>query len=227
MRTSVSIAAILAGRRRWACRRPDRSLSTDRRGRTEPSSRGARRKRLAAALGAIALLGFGAAPAGATVIGRVNFSGTESFAIEDCEFPLQVEETFRVQAHLRVDAGGQAFLQEASVSFREIVTNPETGGWFVVRGHVQAHEIKATLVEGTVYEFVGIQAGQPFVIEDSAGNIIVRDRGVIRDTFLFDTLGDSRPGGEFLEGTSVVHGPHPSFADNFSFCEVAAQLTGA
>lgn len=186
------------------------------------------RRLLGAALGSMALLGFGGAQAGATVIERVHFSGSESFTNEDCEFPLEVESTFRLQAHLRVDKGGQAFLQEAAFSFRDVVTNPETGRWFVVRGHVQAHEIKATQIEGTVYEFVAIQAGQPFVIEDSAGNVIVRDRGVIRETFLFDTLGDGMPGGVFLESTNfVVHGPHPGLAEDFSFCEIAAQLTGA
>ena len=67
-----------------------------------------------------------------------------------------------------MDKSGEAFLQEAAFSFRDVITNPETGRWFVVRGHSQAHEIKATHVEGTVYEFVAIQAGQPYVIEDSA-----------------------------------------------------------
>ena len=186
------------------------------------------RRRLAAALGAVALLGFGGAPAGATVINREHFSGSESFTIEDCEFPLEGESTFSGQAHLRVDKTGEAFLQEAAFSFRDVITNPETGRWFVVRGHSQAHEIKATHVEGTVYEFVAIQAGQPYVIEDSAGNVIVRDRGLIRETFLFDTLGDGAPGGVFLESTSfVVHGPHPGLAEDFSYCEIAAQLTGA
>ena len=190
-------------------------------------SRSARRW-LAAAVGAMALLGFVGAPAGATVIERVNFSGSESFTIEDCEFPLQGERTFRVQAHLRVDKGGQAFLQEARISFREVITNPETGRWFVVRGHEQVHEIKATQVEGTVYEFVAIVAGQPFVIEDSAGNVIVRDHGVVRTTFLFDTLGDGMPGGEFLAVIDeVMRGAHPSSAADFSFCDIAAQLTGA
>ena len=183
---------------------------------------------LGAALGSMALLGFGVAQAEATVMDRVHFSGSESFTIEDCEFPLQGESTFEGQAHLRVDKGGEAFLQEAAFSFRDVITNPETGLWFVVRGHMQAHEIKATQVEGTVYEFVAIQAGQPFVIEDSAGNVLVRDRGVIRETFLFDTLGDGMPGGMFLESTSfVVHGPHPGLAEDFPYCEIAAQLTGA
>jgi hypothetical protein len=74
-----------------------------------------------------------------------------------------------------------------------VLTNAETGKWFVVRGNGLVSEIKATLVSGTIYEFVAIEAGQPFVLEDAAGNVIVRDRGVIRHTAPFDTLGDGRP----------------------------------
>ena len=64
------------------------------------------------------------------------------------------------------------------------------------------------------------------MIEDSSGHVVVRDRGMIRQTFLFDTLGDGVPGGEFLSDTStVVHGPHPGFAPDFPFCQIAAELT--
>jgi hypothetical protein len=96
----------------------------------------------------------------------------------------------------------------------------------VVRGHGLFHDIKATHVEGTIYEFVAVEAGQPFAIEDSNGNIVVRDRGVILHTYLFDTLGDGQPGGEFIEETqTTVHGPHPG-VDSDVFCETAAELTG-
>jgi hypothetical protein len=62
----------------------------------------------------------------------------------------------------------------------------------------------------------------------TAGNVIVRDRGVIRHTALFDTLEDGVPGAVFLEETHTsVHGPHPGCADDFPFCEIAAELTGA
>ena len=111
---------------------------------------------------------------------------------------------------------------------RDVYTNPDTEEWFVVRGNGLFTEIKATLVSGNIYEFTAIEAGQPFVIEDSAGNVIVRDRGVIRSMALFDTLGDGVPGAEFIEETHLsVHGPHPAFADDFPFCEIAAELTGA
>ena len=165
--------------------------------------------------------------AGATVIQGRHYSGTETSSFDDCGFTLDVVSTFYGDAHLRVDQTGEAFLVKDTFHYRDVLTNPDTGQWFVIRGHGLFHDIKATQVEGTVYEFVAVEAGQPFVLEDAAGNVIVRDRGVIRHTYLFDTLGDSQPGGVFLEETqTVVHGPHPGFAPDFPFCEIAAELTG-
>lgn len=185
-------------------------------------------KRTAVFLMAFAAVLLGAATASATVIEQQHYSGTDSFSFDDCGFTLEGQSEFHGQYLLRVDQTGQAFLEHHKFWFREVITNPETGKWFVVSGNGLFHQIEATQVIGTIYEYVAIEAGQPFTIEDSAGKVIVRDRGVIRQTILFDTLGDSTPGGVFLgETDTVLHGPHPGFADDFSFCEIAAQLTGA
>ncbi len=179
-------------------------------------------------LTALAVLAFGASSAGAKVIGQEHFSGTDSFSFDDCGFTLDVESEFSGHALLRVDKTGQAFLEVSNLAYRDVLTNPETGKWFVQRGKRLFHDIKATQVDGTIYEFVAIEAGQPFVIEDSTGKVVVRDRGVIRYTYLFDTLGDGMPGGEFLELLDAsVRGPHEGFGDDFDFCELAAELTGA
>ena len=191
------------------------------------SFRSSRARWLVAGLAVMAVLAFGG-PAAATVVGQQHYSGTDSFSFDDCGFTLVVEAEFQGHVLFRVDRAGQAFLVKDTFSFRDVFTNPETGKWFVIRGNALFHEIKATHVSGTIYEFVAVEAGQPFILEDSAGNVLVRDRGVIRHTALFDTLGDGQPGGEFLEETdTVVHGPHPGFADDFPFCEIAADLTGA
>jgi hypothetical protein len=177
---------------------------------------------------AVALLALLAGPAAGTVVDRGHYSGTYSDSFDDCGFTLEVEGTFSGQFTVRADRDGEAFYARDTGSFREVLTNAETREWFVVRGHRVFNEIKATLVSGTVYEFEQIEAGQPFVIEDSAGNVVVRDRGVIRFGALFDTLGDGVPGVVFLEATfELVHGPHPGFAEDFPFCEIAAELTGA
>ena len=162
------------------------------------------------------------------MIGQEHYSGTDSYTIDDCDgFTLDGESSFHGQAHLRADKGGQAFLVKDTYFFHDVLTNPDTGKWFVIEGHGVFHETKATLVSGNIYEFVQIEAGQPFAIVDSKGKVVVRDRGMIRHTILFDTLGDGQPGGDFLEETkTVVHGPHPGFADDFPFCDIAATLTG-
>ena len=181
-----------------------------------------------AALAAMAVLAFGAGPAGATVVEKGFYSGTDSSSFDDCGFRLDVESTFSGHFVLRAVKGGEAFLGKDNFRFRDVLTNPKTGEWFVVRGNGLFSEIKATQVSGNIYEFVAIEAGQPFVLEDSAGHVIVRDRGVIRHTALFDTLGDGEPSAELIEETHTsVRGPHPGFAEDFPFCEIAAQLTGA
>jgi hypothetical protein len=185
-------------------------------------------KTLVATVGVLALMAVVAGSAAATVIGQEHYSGTDSFSFDDCGFTLDVQSAFYGQVLLRVDKGGEAFLVKDKFWFRDVYTNRDTKQWFVVRGNALFHEIKATQVSGTIYEFVAVEAGQPFVLEDSAGNIIVRDRGVIRHTALFDTLGDGQPGARFIAETDTdVHGPHLGFADDFPFCAIAAQLTGA
>jgi hypothetical protein len=176
----------------------------------------------------VALLALLAGPAAGTVVDRGHYAGTDTFSFDDCGFIIDGASTFSGQFTIRADRDGEAFYARDTFSFREVLTNRETGEWFVVRGHGVFNEIKATLVSGTIYEFEAVEAGQPFVIEDSTGKVVVRDRGVIRHGALFDTLGDGVPGVVFLEPTyDLVHGPHPGFAEDFPFCEIAAELTGA
>jgi hypothetical protein len=180
-----------------------------------------------AAAAALLVLGI-VGPAGATVIGHEHYAGEDTYTIDDCSgFTLNGVSQFEGVVHLRVVKGGEAFLVADNYSFRDVLTNPDTGKWFVIRGNGIFHETKATHVSGNVYDFTAIDSGQPFVMEDSSGNVVVRDRGTIRQTYLFDTLGDGVPGGELIEDTGlVVRGPHPAFADDFPFCELAAKLTG-
>lgn len=171
-------------------------------------------------------LAFGVGRAAATVIEQHHYSGTESFTVDECGFTLQGQVEFSGQLLLRAERTGQLFLAKDTFSFRTVLTNPETGRWFVLHGQGVYHDIQATHVSGTVYEVVAIEAGQPFVIEDSEGNVILRDRGVGRTTYLFDTLGDGRPSGYTVAVIDVVtRGPHPSF--DADFCEIAAELTDA
>lgn len=70
-----------------------------------------------------------------------------------------------------------------------------------------------------------MDAGQPFVVEDSDGNVVLRDRGTIRFRYLFDTGGDNQPGGEFVDFLGAdINGPHPGF--DTDFCQIAGDLIG-
>ena len=83
-------------------------------------------------------------------------------------------------------------------------------------------DIKITHVEGTVYRFDTLEAGQPYVIRDESGRVLLRDRGAIRWTFLVDTKGDTDLSNDvFLEEPTVVtsHGPHPGlYRSDEDFC---------
>lgn len=180
-----------------------------------------------AALAAFAAWGFSAVPASATVVERGHYSGTDSFSYDDCGFPVDVEVEFSGVFRIREGKhqNETAFFLQDNFSYREVHTNVDTGEWLVIRGDGVFNETKATRVEGNVFEFTAVEAGQPFVVEDSAGNVVIRDRGAIQRTILFDTGGDDVPGGTFIEDVSVeVRGPHPGFF--VDFCEIVGSLIG-
>jgi hypothetical protein len=81
-------------------------------------------------------------------------------------------------------------------------------------------------VEGDILEFEAVEAGQPFVVYDADGNLVLRDRGSIHHHALFDTGGDDVVGADFIEDLGAdVHGPHPGFETDF--CEIITPLIGS
>jgi hypothetical protein len=160
------------------------------------------------------VLGSSAGAAEAAVIERVHYSDTFSDVYFDCGFPVEVEGEFSGTTHLRVGKGKteSAFFLHDNYQYREVHTNPANGKFFVVYGNGLFHETKAIRVEGSIFQFNAIDAGQPFTVEDQEGNVLLRDRGVVRFTILFDTQGDDVPGGIFIEELDVSFGgPHPGF----------------
>jgi hypothetical protein len=167
-----------------------------------------------------------AAPAQATVRERGTYHDEWSF-VEDCGFPVQVAGTSDGRITIREgknkDAGAFPVLDRFSYS--ETWTNIETGEWFVIRGKGIFNEVGATRVEGSIFEFRAVETGQPYVVEDSDGNVVARNRGSLHIRFLFDTQGDDEPGGEWIADVDVwVAGPHPSL--DVHPCEYAADLIG-
>lgn len=49
--------------------------------------------------------------------------------------------------------------------------------------------------------------------------MILREVGIVRTGYVFDTENDSAPGGTILlEELLSVRGPHPTYDDDFDFC---------
>ncbi|MBA2767718.1 MAG: hypothetical protein H0U35_01030 [Sporichthyaceae bacterium] len=175
---------------------------------------------------ALPLMVIGASPAQAKPFEKGHFE--DSFGYNDtfCGLAVHVETTFSGSFVTRTvrDSGGQAFLGHSNVKFTDVITlnddDPATTEFVVAEGIFAFHEQRATLVGGTVWEFEAIEAGT-FTLSDSEGNALIRERGVAKFTIVFDTLGDSMPGGVLISEDVVLHGPHSD-----AICDVlVAELT--
>ena len=173
----------------------------------------------AAAAAAMLTLGLAAGPVGATVILSDHYADNYGFSFDDCGFWIDVDGHDEGVAHLRVGKGDleSAFFLHDNYAFQETWTRRDTGAFFTLSGNGLFQETKAVHLEGTQFAFTSINAGVPFVATAEDGTVIARDRGVIRQVIVFDTLGDDVPGGEFIADVSFsVAGPHPGL--NFDPC---------
>jgi len=173
----------------------------------------------------------GVGTAHATVIDQGHFSGQDT-AVPDnlCGIDVVRDSVFRGSFRIRVpkSGGGEAFLQRFNLKSTDTFTNPLNGKSLTFEANELNNELSATRIDGNVYEFDTIEAGQAFVLRDGAGRIVYRDRGNIRRIVTFDTLGDGQPGGIQLDETVVrISGPHPAFeTTDDEFCAVVESLIG-
>jgi hypothetical protein len=187
----------------------------------------ARRRTLLIPVAAAALAMLGGSGASATVVDRGHYTDEYAFSYDDCGYPVDVAGTS--QGHFRVRAGkgklATAFFVNDNFAYRETHTNAVTGESVTIVGNVLFNEVKAKPLGGNLFEFTAVEAGRPFTLYDSAGNVVARDRGVIRHHAIFDTGGDDIPGATLIEELEPeVHGPHPGFDD---FCGLMDPLIGS
>jgi len=152
-----------------------------------------------------------AASAQATLRDKYVDEATWAFT-EDCGFPVEVTGTATAMYIVREGKNGDdgAFPVLNRLTYGERWTNPATGEWFVVRGHLLFNEVEATHVAGTIFEFRFVEAGQALVVEDSSGALVERNTGALHVRYLFDTHGDDEPGGDWVADVDLrVAGPHP------------------
>ena len=156
-----------------------------------------------------------------------HYEWSDSGTFVECGLTLHSEASGYGRLLVTEVAGsdGQAFLAHDNYTFRNVLTNTANGEWFLIRGRGMFKEMTGVHVEGNIWEFTAQDVGQPFVIEDSDGDIVLRDRGRVTIRVVFDTLGDGAPGGVTLEEELTgFSGPHPSITEDF--CEVITDLIG-
>jgi hypothetical protein len=187
-------------------------------------------KRYLATPGALAILVLAAAaPAQATVFDKGNFTFEDSFQEDLCG--LAVQHDVAVSGHFRSRTGkgdlDQAFFGQSSERFTDTFTNLANNAFFTIEGRSTIMDVKARPLGGNVFEFEFRESGA-VVVRDMDGNVVLRDTGAIWTLQVFDTLGDSTPGGEVLDESVLrVSGPHPGFEqDEAAFCATVHDLIG-
>jgi hypothetical protein len=177
------------------------------------------------------MLAVAVAPAAqGAIFDRIRFDDFPySFEEEICGIELQIEGTVTGHSTVRTGKGKKAtaFFEHTNFAYSETWT-AANGRFVTVTGNANFNEVKAVALGGSLFTFTQVEAGQPFRLYDSQANLLLRDRGAIRFTVVFDTLGDATPGGIVIEELEPsVRGPHPGFDDE-TLCPVLVPLlTGA
>ena len=166
------------------------------------------------ALAVAPLLAAGVPTASASPLEHENYSFTDSFDFDDCGFTIHDEATGKGTFILKAPRtpGGPPLLMDNYEVHETLTANGRT---LFVDHQGMYKDLHATLVEGTVYRFVAQESGRPFTVTDDAGNVLFRDRGLLVQTFLVDTLGDTDLENDvFIEGSYELladRGSHPGF----------------
>lgn len=180
--------------------------------------------KIRATLAACALAAAGlmvtAAPAQAEPpVDRGTFSGTESFT--ECDGAYEGVSVFSGAFVIKAadpSTGGQFFPFSQVVHFTDTITNPENGEYITVTGRLFFREMQPRDLGHGFVTYTGQETGT-VVFEDSSGEVILRDIGIVKIGYLFYTGNDSAPGGRvLLERVLSTTGPHPTYDEDFDFC---------
>lgn len=127
--------------------------------------------------------------------------------------------------HTRTDPGtartnGQFFPFSNLYNGRTVITNPVNGKSITERWSGFLKEENARLLHDAVVSYDTKDVGV-YVVRDRQGRIAYHDHGTIIQTYVYDTLGDSQPGGTFLEDPVEVKN---TWDPTFDFCALADRL---
>jgi hypothetical protein len=162
-----------------------------------------------------------AVPVAATIYSNDVYSGDYAFSYSCGSDTIEVSGLYGGREIIRTGKGSQqtAFFDHNQYWASETHTNLTTGESISISANGLFQETRAVPLGGTRFMFSSVNAGQPFTVRDAQGNLILRDSGAIKEVVVFDTQGDSVPGGIFIESVSVsIAGPHPGL--DFDTCSV-------
>lgn len=192
--------------------------------------RGSRRLVRLGALISVGLTALSAVPAGATMYLKVqSYAFTDGAAFTLCG--LDVHETYAQSGRFSIRTGtgdlAGAYFGHDNYSSLETFTNDANGKFFTISANALGQDVQATHISGTVFEFVSHTVGQPYTVRDMLGSVVLRDRGSVSFTYLFD-VGTPGPGGTWLQDISLrVSGPHPGFfLDDTTRCAGVTSMIG-
>jgi hypothetical protein len=177
--------------------------------------RGIGRRRIGAAIAVAAIVVTATAgTADATIVERGSYADGFEETLEICGLNIHLAVEFSGSYSIREgkNRSDDAFFLSDHYSALDTYTNLDNGKFLTISHDRVFQDIKATRVDGSIFEFVTHEVGQPYVVRDMDGNVVLRDRGAITMTYLFDTLGDDVPGGVWIEDLDLrIAGPHPGW----------------
>jgi predicted esterase len=142
-----------------------------------------------------------------------------AFDAWDCGYLMRVEGVQSHRVHVRTDQRvDDNFFFTDNYAWRETWT-AEDGRSFTLSANGIFKDVQAHKIEGSLYAFEFHENGQPFVITDSNGRVIYRDRGNLTGNYTFEFAT-----GVFEFQGFQLHGPHPTF--DVDLCRLVAPLTG-
>ena len=164
------------------------------------------------------LMTLSAGSASATIIERDrSIKIPYAFTAWDCGYPMQVSGVSTDLVHIRADTKNPdiAYFTD-NYAVKETWTTAD-GSFFTVTHNGMFKNVQAHRVSGSLYQFEDHETGQPFVVSDSSGRAVYRDRGNVVSDYTYDFST-----GEFNFLGNQLHGPHPMFT--LDLCLAVAPL---
>lgn len=155
---------------------------------------------------------------------------TDDYAFPECGGAYLVEGSFTDRIIVRdtnPSLGGEFFRLSNRYAFSETITNLATGDFVSVSAHGNFIELQPSSTDSRIFDFITHDTGN-LTVQDSAGNVVLREVGLFQFSYTFDSLGDAEPGGDFIrfEDDLRTAGPHPTFDEDFDFCAFLDEVTG-